>query len=118
MKTVTLAGGRFVLLHHRSFKYIPAMSAIDTIELRISGKVQGVWYRKYCREEALQLGLTGWICNEKDGSVRARATGTRSQLDRWVAWCRKGPAMARVTRVEQVQVPDQHFEGFIIRQTC
>jgi len=68
--------------------------------LSISGRVQGVCYRMYARDEALRLGLTGWVRNRADGSVEAVAEGEADDVARFVRWCRGGPPMARVTGLQ------------------
>ncbi len=72
------------------------------LDLRITGKVQGVWYRKTAVEMALHLGIVGYAMNMPDGSVRIAAEGTRDQLDMLVAWCRIGPPLAMVDGLEVI----------------
>lgn len=68
-------------------------------EVRITGRVQGVWFRGWTRQEAQRLGLVGWVRNEPDGSVRAHFQGTEGAVTRMLALCRQGPRMAQVTDV-------------------
>jgi acylphosphatase len=67
--------------------------------LQIYGRVQGVWYRASAQRKAQELGLSGWVRNEADGSVSAEAQGPEEQLEAFVAWCRQGPPHAAVERV-------------------
>jgi len=67
----------------------------------VFGRVQGVWYRASTRDQALQLGLVGWVRNLDDGSVETVACGTPEALDAFKAWLRQGPPAARVDRVEE-----------------
>jgi acylphosphatase len=71
-----------------------------TCTIRIRGRVQGVFFRGSAVDEARRLGLTGTVCNRPDGSVEAVATGPREDVERLVAWCRRGPPAARVEEVE------------------
>jgi acylphosphatase len=81
----------------------------------ISGRVQGVWFRESCREQAVALGVTGWVRNRSDGQVEAVLEGPGAAVDRVVEWCHEGPSRARVDRVE-VQVEDPIGEsGFHVR---
>lgn len=70
------------------------------LELRISGRVQGVGYRWHAREEARRLGLTGRVRNRADGSVHVLAEGPEPALAALQDWARRGPARARVEAVE------------------
>ena len=80
---------------------------MNTVLLRISGKVQGVWYRASAKDAALGIGLKGKIWNEQDGNVGAIVQGTREQIDAFVRWCKEGPPLARV---EDVQVENVNTE--------
>ena len=66
----------------------------------ISGRVQGVFYRYSCREEAVRIGLGGWVSNLADGRVEAVAEGAREDVEKLIAWCRKGPRGASVSSVD------------------
>ena len=69
------------------------------VELVIEGRVQGVFYRASARDEAEWLGLTGEVRNLPDGRVEAIAEGERERLEEFIAWCRRGPALAEVEEV-------------------
>ncbi|MFG0315818.1 MAG: acylphosphatase [Planctomycetota bacterium JB042] len=83
--------------------------------LRITGRVQGVWYRGSTRETARRLGLDGWVRNLDDGSVEAVAEGSEAAVERLVAWCHDGPPLARVERVTVCEEPVRGEERFEIR---
>lgn len=87
---------------------------MPTIELVIYGKVQGVFFRDSTRKKALQLGIAGWVRNERDGSVRVRATGQAEALNDLESWCNKGPEMASVKTVKRKELPEEPFIGFAI----
>lgn len=63
----------------------------------VSGRVQGVWFRDSCRNEAQRLGVHGWVRNLPDGRVEAAFEGEVHLVDQMVAWCRHGPPNARVS---------------------
>jgi acylphosphatase len=69
------------------------------MRVRVTGRVQGVSFRYYAQQEAVSLGLTGWVRNEVDGSVELHLEGPRDAVDSMVDWCRQGPAAARVRDV-------------------
>jgi acylphosphatase len=83
--------------------------------LRITGKVQGVFYRASARAEAERLGLSGFVRNEPDGSVYAEAEGAQEALERFVEWCRRGPPHARVDGVAKSEGPARDYQGFRVR---
>ncbi|NYE35970.1 acylphosphatase [Nocardioides cavernae] len=69
------------------------------VEARITGRVQGVAFRWHTQEEALRLGVSGWVRNEVDGSVLLHAEGDDVAVSDLVAWCHHGPPSARVSGV-------------------
>jgi acylphosphatase len=68
--------------------------------VRISGRVQGVSFRLWTRNEAARLGLTGWVRNEEDGSVRAMIAGPDTAISTMIERFWQGPSGASVSRVE------------------
>jgi acylphosphatase len=82
--------------------------------IRVHGKVQGVWFRKYSCEEALRLGLRGWVRNEPDGSVLIKAEGKEESLRELMRWCQQGPPLAAVTKVEVEALEMEGLKEFTI----
>jgi len=81
----------------------------------ISGKVQGVFFRASTQDEAVRLGLTGWVKNLPDGSVEAVFEGDKKKIEEVIAWCRKGPPWARVKEVKVKWEPYHgEFERFSV----
>ncbi|MCL4449142.1 MAG: acylphosphatase [Actinobacteria bacterium] len=68
----------------------------------ISGKVQGVFFRDFCRRKAIELQITGWVRNNSDGTVEAVFEGEPQDVEKIVLWCHKGPPRAVVTKVDVV----------------
>ncbi|MBL8919685.1 MAG: acylphosphatase [Myxococcaceae bacterium] len=90
---------------------------VRTVHLRIEGLVQGVSYRASARDEALRLGVSGWVRNLANGDVESLASGPPSAVDAYVAWCRVGPEEARVTKVTELEAaPDPTVAGFQVRR--
>lgn len=80
------------------------------------GRVQGVGFRWFVREQAQEIGVAGWVKNLPDGSVEAAAEGTPPQLDRFESILRQGPPSARVEGVEVEEVGGVGGDGFEIRR--
>jgi acylphosphatase len=74
----------------------------------VIGRVQGVFYRQSTKYEAQRLGLSGWVCNQSDGSVALEAVGARSIVEKLIKWCHCGPPSAQVldVKVDWVDEPD------------
>ena len=66
----------------------------------VHGRVQGVGFRDATQHRAVELGLTGWVRNQSDGTVETLAEGERDVLERFLAFLQRGPNAAHVTRVE------------------
>ena len=82
---------------------------------RVTGRVQGVTYRQWCRQEARRLHLDGWVRNRPDGTVEVWAQGTPTSVERLIDWLWQGPPFADVTGVESDLVPvDPNLQDFLI----
>jgi acylphosphatase len=88
---------------------------MPSIQIRVSGKVQGVFYRAFVREHAIALRLRGWVENLPDGSVLVMADGPDEDLDRLVHACRTGPSRSRVREVDVSDTDPLRVTGFDIR---
>lgn len=84
--------------------------------IRVTGKVQGVYYRASAAEEARKLGITGFVRNEPDGSVYLEAEGEEQALQQLIAWCHQGPPRARVDKVLVEEKELLNFTNFEIRR--
>ena len=86
------------------------------VHLTISGYVQGVFFRAHAQEKAEELGLTGWVANDADGTVSVVAEGPENKINDLVDWCHGGPSTAQVDKVKAEQAPySGEFENFSIR---
>lgn len=85
-----------------------------TMKIKITGQVQGVFFRQSAREKAIDLGIKGTVRNCEDDSVEIIATGTKEQLDKLIQWCRMGPPRAEVTDVTSQELSLQEFRNFSI----
>jgi acylphosphatase len=86
------------------------------IKIEITGKVQGVWFRKSTKDKADDLGIFGFVENCENGSVYIEAEGELDTLESFVQWCHEGPTHAQVKDVVLLQYEQlQNFESFDIR---
>lgn len=83
-----------------------------SVHLTIHGRVQGVGLRAWMAGKAKALGLNGWVRNRTDGTVEAFFHGDREAVRHMVELCHKGPAAAKVERVEEETVRDAGEKGF------
>jgi len=83
--------------------------------LFIDGRVQGVYYRAFTRDQASELGLNGWVRNMPDGRVEAVFEGREVLIEQAIIACKRGPAGARVTNVDVTWEPVVGEKGFHIR---
>jgi acylphosphatase len=74
----------------------------SSLELRVSGRVQGVGFRYFTHEVARRLGLVGYVMNLKDGAVRIYAEGPREPLEEFLKVLQKGAGGAQVREVRSV----------------
>ena len=91
------------------------MAELVRRRLRVTGQVQGVWFRESCRQVAARLGVTGTVRNRADGSVEVLVEGGRTEVEALVAWCREGPPGAEVTDVEVADESPEGLVGFRVR---
>jgi acylphosphatase len=85
------------------------------VHLRIHGLVQGVSYRASARDQALRLGVLGWVRNLPHGDVEAVVSGPPAAVDQFIAWCRQGPEEATVDSVAVTEdTSGQAFSTFLV----
>jgi acylphosphatase len=74
-----------------------------TRRFRVTGKVQGVYFRQSTRREAERLGVRGVARNLPDGSVEVIAQGAHPAVDALREWLKSGPSTARVAGVQEIE---------------
>ena len=91
--------------------------SVQRVEAVVTGRVQGVGFRRYVARWARRLALTGWVKNLEDGRVELFAQGPEVQLDKLLTWCEHGPVLAKVASVDkQIAELDQQLVGFEVRR--
>ena len=68
-------------------------------EIRVTGRVQGVWFRKYTEERARMLGIKGWVKNTPDGNVQVMAQAEKTDMETFIDYLKVGPPMAHVDKI-------------------
>ena len=83
------------------------------VHVWVQGRVQAVGFRAFVHQNAVQMGVTGWVRNVGYNTVEAVAEGTRQQLERFLEMIKRGPSISRVdeTREEWEQVTGE-FDAF------
>jgi len=91
--------------------------AVDPVRRRVlvAGRVQGVWFRESCRDQAQAAGVAGSVRNLVDGRVEVVLEGPPAAVDEVVAWCRRGPRRARVDGIEVDDETPVGEQGFRVR---
>ncbi len=88
------------------------------VRVRITGRVQGVYFRAETQSAAQRIGVTGWVRNVRDGSVEAVFEGEAHRVREMVAWCWKGSPFSRVDDVEVIEEPYRNeFQDFRVVRT-
>lgn len=84
----------------------------------IEGRVQGVGFRMFVKDNARSLGVDGWVRNLRDGTVEVVAEGDREKLSHLLNSLHRGPPAARVTKVHpEWQEPSDQLNGFRVKMT-
>ena len=83
--------------------------------VRVTGLVQGVFFRAWARDEARRLGVAGWIRNASDGSVEAHVEGDEGAVADLLGRLHNGPPAARVSEIEVENSEPENFSGFDVR---
>lgn len=83
--------------------------------IQVQGLVQGVFYRASIKKRANELGLTGWIKNNSDGTVTVCAKGEKTKLEQFVGYCKTGSNSSKVENINTLwEESGREFEGFQI----
>ena len=87
------------------------------LRILVSGRVQGVWYRRSAQVKAKALGITGWAHNLIGGQVEMVCEGEEKNIKEFLVWAKKGPFFARVKHTEAIEEPHVgEFTSFEVRE--
>ena len=84
-------------------------------QVRVTGRVQGVFFRAWTAEQARDLGVNGWVWNASEGSVEARLQGEEIAVNQLIERMREGPDGAEVTNVEIADAEPENMDHFTVR---
>ncbi len=95
-------------------------AALKSVQVRIQGRVQGVWFRGWTVQEASRLRLSGWVRNCADGSVEAVFCGATKTVDLMLSMCWDGPTHAQVSSVadQPCDPPPPGFRHLVRPEQC
>ena len=86
-----------------------------TYKILVSGRVQGVSFRAFIYQNAIRLGLKGYVKNLSDGRVEVIASGNKVKINELIEICRKGNNWSHVENVEAKEISNENFNEFEIR---
>lgn len=90
---------------------------MKAVTIRVSGHVQGVFFRASTKDAAVRLGVRGQVRNDGDGTVFIEAEGDDAAVDQLVEWCKKGPPHARVQSVDVKVAQPKGFREFSVERS-
>lgn len=82
------------------------------INIKVTGKVQGVFFRASTKAVADQMGVKGWVKNQKDGTVYIEAEASETILGLFLDWCKEGPEKSVVENVEVADGEIKNYRNF------
>ena len=83
--------------------------------VRVTGRVQGVFYRAWTCEQAQELHVTGWVRNCDDGSVEAHVEGDEGRVEQLIGRMQDGPPGAQVADLQVKEAPSEALSSFEVR---
>jgi acylphosphatase len=89
---------------------------LKAFQVRVYGRVQRVGYRRFVLDSAQELGLSGHVKNERDGSVTVFAQGDEAILEKFIEMLKSPPPPAYVKSIDVKEAkPRQAMKYFTIR---
>ena len=85
--------------------------------ITVSGKVQGVWFRKFTQERAAILGVQGWVRNTQEGNVYIEAEAESSVMEIFLESVKQGSPLSQVQNMVVEEAPVKYFIAFEILYT-
>ncbi|XP_022828010.1 acylphosphatase-2-like [Spodoptera litura] len=102
-----------------NFATVAAMN-FKSVDFEVFGRVQGVFFRKYTKEQAEKLGLRGWCKNTSTGTVLGRMQGPTDKVEAMMHWLKTtGSPSSKIEKCEfrnQINIDDYTFNNFEIHR--
>jgi len=90
---------------------------MKTVQLLITGRVQGVNFRKNTQQKAKKLSLTGTIQNNPDGCVTAIVQGTEKNIQALTTWMKTNPGLSNIETIQEKTIKTQKtYAHFMINR--
>ena len=86
-----------------------------SVKINIYGKVQGVGFRYSALQKANEMGIKGFVKNRTDGSVYMEVEAEPELWDKFVLWCKQGPAWSIVDELKVMDIPFNNYINFCIK---
>lgn len=83
--------------------------------VRVTGRVQGVFFRAWTREQADRLDVYGWVRNSPDGSVELHLEGSQDNVDQLLEMLKRGPPGARVDVLDVSETEPRNHDWFVVK---
>lgn len=71
--------------------------------IKVTGKVQGVFFRKNAKQKAKELNVFGWVKNAGHDRVEIFAQGNKADVEKFIEWCSQGPPKAEVKKIDVIE---------------
>lgn len=84
------------------------------VRLIISGTVQGIFFRRFVKDNADKNNVKGFVRNLEDGRLEIFLEGEQENVDNMIAICKRGPAHSNMRKVEEKEEKFQDFKDFKI----
>ena len=85
---------------------------MKTLQITVTGRVQGVFFRASTKAVADQMGIKGFVKNQADGTVLIHAEGEEIIMEDFLDWCKYGPDDARVDDIQVEEIEVKNYRNF------
>ena len=95
---------------------LPALPSKEMVrrEITLTGRVQGVGFRRWAEKQATKMNLSGYIKNQGRNSVHIVVAGEAEQVRTFEALCKTGPDNARIDKISLKDYEEAVIFGFSI----